>query len=81
MASNAYTVAQRGDKFRVVKGGSPAESIDNGGFKDRQSALDAAMKANRKDKKLGTGGAEQARTKIANRRNKIESALGKATGN
>lgn len=75
----AFRVAERDGKFRVVKDGEPQPSVDDGGFKSKQKALDAAMKANKKDRKLGKGKADEARGALANRGNQVEAAINKAT--
>lgn len=82
MANNSYRVSESDGKFRVVLGGKPQPSVDNGGYRSRQEALDAAMRANRKmDRGLGSGKADEAADKLSNRRNRVDKAVGKATGN
>lgn len=46
MASDKFTVAKQGDKFRVVRGGEVQSDLDQGGFSAKQDALDAAAAAN-----------------------------------
>lgn len=75
MASDSFRVAQKGDVFRVVQAGNPVPKVDNGGFKRRQDALDAAMQANLKNRKLGTGKADQARSSLQNRTNRLDKVL------
>lgn len=80
-ATDSFRVAEKGGKFRVVLNGEPQSSIDDGGYKNRQDALDAAMKANRnKDRGMGSGMADKAAGQISNRKNRMDRALSQATG-
>lgn len=55
MASDKFTVTKQGDVFRIVRGGEPQSTLDEGGFTDRQSALDAAAAANLELDRTPTG--------------------------
>ena len=76
-----YQVAERGGKYRVVKDGKVQPAVDKGGFKSRQTALDAAMQANKQKNTLGSGLADQAQDEMSNRTNRIDQAIARATGN
>lgn len=69
-----------GEVFRVVRDGEPQPEIDNGGFRQRQEALDAATQANVQTNTLGSGKADEAADAMQNRRNRLDRALNKATG-
>lgn len=70
-----YSVKKQGDLYRVTLDGKTQPSVDNGGFRNRQSALDAAIKANKGRKTMGEGMADKARSGLQNRRNRIAKAV------